>query len=261
MKYWEREQKILELMQESGSAELSAVCALTGASVATTRRDFETMQEKGLAERTYGGVRIPQRIAGRRRYFSGTEVKDEIDREKQRIAQAAAAQVRPGESIFIGAGKTCNMLAALLTDVERLTVVTTSISAVMELAESPNVSVTLLGGDVHTGKNYIETLDPDIAHVLRGYYFDKVFLTAEGVDLERGYTVQDKNRSGLYTQLARMTRRLYMLIDSAKFDRYAFATVYPPEKVCRLISTERMPEKFVEFYTRKGIPHTLLSME
>lgn len=259
MKYWEREKAILDLLKEKGAVAMTEICAQTGASVATTRRDFDEIQKKGLAVRTHGGLRLPEKQ--RKNYINGTEIKDEIDKEKMIIAREAAAQVKAGESIFIGAGKTCNMLAAMLRDVERLTVVTTSVTAVLELAECPNVSVTLLGGDIHTGKHYIETLDPDLSQALRVYFFDKVFLTAEGMDLERGYTVQDKSRTSLYTLLARMTRRLYMLLDSAKFDRKAFATVYPPDKTCRVISTKNMPEKFVDFYTRKGINHTLLPTE
>lgn len=258
MKYWDREKKVLELLNEHGAVAMAEICELTGASVATVRRDFEEIQKKGLAQRTHGGLKLPEKKPEHSRYVNGTEIVDEIDKEKMLIAKEAAAQVNPGESIFIGAGKTCNMFASMIRDVERLNVVTTSITAVLELAESPNISVTLLGGDVHTGKNYIETLDADINHTLRGYYFDKVFLTVEGVDLERGYTVQDKNRTALYTQLSRMTRRLYMLLDSAKFDRRAFATMFPPEKVCRVISTVNMPQKFADFYTKQGISHTLL---
>ena len=261
MKYWERERLILERMNENGSVTLTEICDLTGASVATVRRDFETIQEKGLAERSHGGLHIPEKVKQRRNYINGTEILDDSDREKLRIAQEAAAQVRAGESIFIGAGKTCNMLASMLHNVERLTVVTTSITAVLELAGFPNISVTLLGGDVHTGKSYIETLDNDLSHTLRGYFFDKVFVTVEGVDLERGYTVQDKNRTQMYSQIARMTRRMYMLLDSFKFDRRAFATVYPPDKLCRIISTRNMPQKFVQFYAQHSLPCTLLSMD
>ena len=261
MKAWEREKLILDRIEENGSVSLTEICELTGASVATVRRDFETISAKGLAERSHGGLHIPEKIKQRRNYINGTEILDESDREKLCIAREAAAQVKPGESIFIGAGKTCNMLASMLHGIERLTVVTTSITAVLELAECPNISVTLLGGDVHTGKSYIETLDNDLSHTLRGYFFDKVFVTVEGVDLERGYTVQDKNRTQMYSQIARMTRRMYMLLDSFKFDRRAFATVYPPEKPCRIISTRNMPQKFVQFYASHGIPCTLLSAE
>lgn len=261
MKSWEREKLIRLRLQEQNSVTLAEICELTGASVATVRRDFETIARTGAAERSFGVLHLPEKQSQRRRYVNGTEIVDDIDREKQRIAQEAAAQVRAGESIFIGAGKTCNMLAALLGEVERLNVVTTSITAVLELAQCPNVSLTLLGGDVHTGKNYIETLDQDISHTLRGYYFDKVFLTVEGMELERGYTVQDKNRMPLYTQLSRMTRRLYMLIDSAKFDRRTFATVFPPDKPCRVITTKNLPHKYAEFYAQRGIPCTQLSLD
>lgn len=260
MKFWEREKRILERLEQEGFLSLAEACEMTGGSVATLRRDFEAIQARGLAQRTHGGLQQPQKQPPRKRY-SGTEVLDEHDREKQAIAREAAAQVRPGESIFIGAGKTCNMLASMLTGVERLTVLTTSVTATLELAESSNLHLTLLGGDVHTGSSYIETRDADIGHMLRGYFFDKVFLTVEAVDLERGYMVQDRGRIALYTQLARMTRRLYLLLDSSKFDRRAFATAYPIDKLCRVISTRNMPQRFVDYYARQGISCTLLNLE
>ena len=58
MKAWERERRLLEQLQEQGSLALTEACALTGASVATTRRDFELLQEKGLAQRTHGGLQL-----------------------------------------------------------------------------------------------------------------------------------------------------------------------------------------------------------
>ncbi len=259
MKYLEREWTIMQYLQKNEVISLTTACELTGASVATMRRDFDTMQEKGLAERSHGSLRLARKKE--KSFFGGTEILDDTDREKNAIAKEAAKSVLPGDSIFIGTGKTCNMLAAQLGETERLTVVTTSITAVLELVEHRNIHLTLLGGDVHTGKNYIETLDSDISHTLRNYYFDKVFITMDGVDLERGYTVQDKTRISLYTQLSRMTRRLYILVDSEKFDRRAFATVFPPDKSCRIISTKKMPQRFSSFYSQRGIPCTLVSTE
>ena len=83
----------------------------------------------------------------------------------------------------------------------------------------------------------------------------------DGIDPERGYMVQDKARIPLYTQLSRMTRRLYILADSRKFDRKAFATVFPPDKTCRIISTKKLPHHFTAYYAQKGIPCTLVSVE
>lgn len=260
MKYLERERAILQYLQENKVISLGTACEITGASVATMRRDFDAIQEKGLAQRSHGSLQIVEQKK-EKSFFGGTEILDDTDREKDAIAREAAKTVSSGESIFIGTGKTCNMLASRLGGLERLTVVTTSITAVLELVEHKNIHLTLLGGDVHTGKNFIETLDNDISHTLRNYYFDKVFITMDGIDLERGYTVQDKARIALYTQLSRMTRRLYILVDSHKFDRRAFATVFPPDKTCRIISAGELPKKFTDYYAKKGIPCTVACVE
>lgn len=105
------EPRLLERLQEQGSLALTEACALTGASVATTRRDFELLQEKGLAQRTHGGLQLPKKEEPKG-YLQGTAILNHTDEEKYRIAQEAAASVKAGESVFLGAGKTCNMLAS-----------------------------------------------------------------------------------------------------------------------------------------------------
>ena len=49
MKYWEREKQILKLLETNGAVSMTEICALTDASVATTRRDFDELQKNGLA--------------------------------------------------------------------------------------------------------------------------------------------------------------------------------------------------------------------
>ena len=90
MKAWERERRLLERLQEQGSLALTEACALTGASVATTRRDFELLQEKGLAQRTHGGLQLPKKEEPKG-YLQGTAILNHTDEEKYRIAQEAAA--------------------------------------------------------------------------------------------------------------------------------------------------------------------------
>ena len=88
MKAWERERLLLERLQEQGSLALTEACALTGASVATTRRDFELLQEKGMAQRTHGGLQPPKKEEPKG-YLQGTAILNHTDEEKYRIAQEA----------------------------------------------------------------------------------------------------------------------------------------------------------------------------
>ena len=82
--------RLLERLQEQGWLALTEACALTGASVATTRRDFELLQEKGLAQRTHGGLQLPKKEEPKG-YLQGTAILNHTDEEKYRIAQEAAA--------------------------------------------------------------------------------------------------------------------------------------------------------------------------
>ena len=66
MKYWERERLILDRIAEYGSVSLAEICEMTDASTATVRRDFEMIQSKGLAERSHGGLHIPERSSSAR---------------------------------------------------------------------------------------------------------------------------------------------------------------------------------------------------
>ena len=154
---------------------------------------------------------------------------------------------------FLGAGKTCNMLASMLQNVERLTVVTTSITAVLELAECPNASVTLLGGDVHAGKNYIETLDPDISHVLRSFYFDKVFITVDGIDLEHGITTSTIEEAKLTQVMMRSASKIIILADSSKFGQRGFGRICSLEEIDVIVTDSRISEQAVAMAEEAGV--------
>ena len=62
-------------------------------------------------------------------------------------------------------------------------------------------------------------------------------------------------------QLVELLEQQDILADSAKYDRRAFASVFPPEKTCRMITTSGAPQKYLDFYARQGIPCTVLPFE
>ena len=88
MTYAEREKLLLEYLEKNEIISLSTACELTGASVATMRRDFDALQEKTLAVRSHGSLRMVQKE--RKSFFGGTEILDDTDREKDAIAAEAA---------------------------------------------------------------------------------------------------------------------------------------------------------------------------
>ena len=52
----ERKKLILDYLDQNHTASTQTLCDLTGASLATTRRDLAQLEEKGLLTRTHGGA-------------------------------------------------------------------------------------------------------------------------------------------------------------------------------------------------------------
>lgn len=161
--------------------------------------------------------------------------------------------INDGDVIFIGAGKTCTLLARYIRDKKGLIVVTSNIDAVVELSKSQGPSMILLGRDVHVGSNYIETFDEYTAESLQRLYFDKVFLTVNGVDLEYGYSINSRLQLPLYNHLLNNTKDFYLLADCHKFDKRAFAFLCRIGRISNVVTNPETDPKYLAFYRGSDI--------
>src|SRR5690349_4634996 len=103
-----RRMKILEWLQEEGSARVRDLSAAFAVSEATIRQDLERLDADGYITREHGGAylkSVPQQVES----MSLHHVQN-MDR-KQRIGQAAAALVSDHETIIIDSGTTTTQFA------------------------------------------------------------------------------------------------------------------------------------------------------
>ena len=90
----ERKKLILDYLDQNHTASTQTLCDLTGASLATTRRDLAQLEEKGLLTRTHGGAQKPERSAAPEKdksnyfqVFSSIKMADDQFECKNAIAQ------------------------------------------------------------------------------------------------------------------------------------------------------------------------------
>ena len=251
--YIEREMKVLDYLQQHNIATTNEISAHLKASPATVRRDLAAMSEKGLILKFRGYVQLAPKTE-LPLFFRDLSITNDIDQEKSSVAELASSLVKDGDCIFVGAGKTCNFFANYIKDVNHLTVVTASISVTVDLISCPNISIILLGGDVRAGINFIETIPPDseIERNFESFYFDKVFITVDGIKLDRGYTIKNRMQIPMYTKLRNNTSNFYVLADSDKFDRLAFAAVFGMDEIDNIITTTNTPAAYLDYYEKQG---------
>ncbi len=112
----ERRRKILELLQEEGSARVRKLSAVFKVSEPTIRQDLERLDQEGFVTREHGGAFL--RTVSQQVESQSLQHNDNIDR-KMLIARRAASLVRPGDRIILDSGSTITELAKCLKDTPR----------------------------------------------------------------------------------------------------------------------------------------------
>lgn len=248
----ERQKMIMDYLTSHQMASTSYLSDLTGASLATLRRDLNVLEGQGLLKKTHGGAQLAEQD----RFSANTAafVPDPCLPFKDAIARKAVELIHTDDILFVGAGMTCNLLCRYLCRsildgrLEHITVVTTNITAVMELSSIPGISVLVLGGNIHIGPNHVETLDEYTVQSLEKLYIDKVFLTVDGIDLNYGYSIINRAQLPLYNHLLNNSQQIYLLANEGKFDRRTFTRFCGLDAIPNVITNPTISQEYLSFY-------------
>lgn len=104
----DRQRRILELLQATGSLRTIETAQELSVTDETVRKDFEFLERRGELIRAYGGVSLPERV----RDEQPLNVRQVVRREeKQAIARLVASRIQANETIFLDASSTALTLA------------------------------------------------------------------------------------------------------------------------------------------------------
>lgn len=211
----QRHDRIVNEVDVRGAARVIDLAALLGVSDMTVRRDLEILHEAGRLVKVHGGATS---VAPHVRDEPGFVVKSmrNVD-EKLQIARAAALRVVPGGTVGLTAGTTTWRLAAELTTVADLTVVTNSLRVVEVFTAAPRADRTvILTGGVRTPS---DALVGSIAvAALRTLHVDTLFAGVHGVSARTGCTTPNLLESDTNRAFVGAARQTVVLADHTKWD-------------------------------------------
>lgn len=213
-----RRDQIVHLATTTGLTSVEELSRTFGVTASTIRRDLAQLTADGRLARTYGGaMALVAHPEASLRQRTG-----EAFEAKRAIARWAASTVRAGETVLLDAGSTVGALAHELRTAEGLTVATTGLTALQELADVETVQVECLGGTLRPLSQSF--LGPLAEAALERMTFDRVFLGADGVTAEHGICEADLRQTRLKELMARRAEAVYVLAHSAKIGRRPFHT-------------------------------------
>lgn len=233
----ERRQHVMRLLERDGRVLVSELSAQLGISPITIRKDLDYLESKGMVERTHGGALVPQKTAMLDRSLK--EKESQQTREKQRIAEVAAALVQEGQCVLLDSGTTTTAIARELRRFSSLTIVTNALNIAAELSDT-NFDIILIGGNLR--KNALSMVGPLAEDVLREIHADILFLGVDGFDVEAGITTPSVQEARVNRVMANVSRKVVAVCDSTKFSRRSLALIIPPSAVHEVITDSNIEE-------------------
>jgi len=243
----ERRARIVELLQERRAVRVSLLSDALGVSEMTIRRDLERLEQEGVLSRTHGGAMLKRHMVEEPLYVANIRAHSE---EKRRIAQAAAAMIKPGETVFLSSGTTAAQVLSHVDPQINARIVTHNVGAVSS-AQRTTLDVVLLGGSYRPRSNTLEGAVP--MEVVGNFHASRFILGADGLSLDEGVTTPSLGLAGVERAMIRQTRgEVVVLADSSKFGVVGDVVICTLDKVDAVIVDDGVDDDVREEIGRLG---------
>ncbi|RZL69185.1 MAG: DeoR/GlpR transcriptional regulator, partial [Pedobacter sp.] len=176
--------------------------------------------------------------------------------EKNKIGLAAVSLLNENDSIVIASGTTVFYFAKNIPSGTTLTVVTSALNVALELMREPSIEVIQLGGLLR--KSSSSVMGSYAEQVLGDFFFNKLFLGVDGIDLDYGLTTTNAMEAHLNRKMIGASQKTIVLADSTKFGKRGFGKICGLEEIDHIITDKGISEQIVKHLESLGVTVTIV---
>jgi DeoR/GlpR family transcriptional regulator of sugar metabolism len=234
----QRRRKILDLLQEEGSARVSAISRLFGVSEPTTRQDLERLESEGLIVREHGGAflkSVPEQVRSLNLQHS-----DNMDK-KARIGRRAAELVHDEDSIILDSGSTVTEVARNLGTKKHLRIITNALNIALLLGTEHSFEIMVTGGEFKAPT--LSLTGERAAAFFDRIHVQKTFLAVGGISVESGLSYPGFADIAVKKAMIEAASEVILLADSTKIGKVAFATLGPVDVATFLVTDDGISDQ------------------
>jgi DeoR family transcriptional regulator of aga operon len=244
----ERQNKILQWINQRNRITIGEVCEYYAVSEATARRDLESLAANGKVQRVHGGAiaigKAPPEMPILQRQV------DQIN-EKKRIGDLAASLVKDGETVFLGSGTTVLEVARCLIARQNLTVITNSLPVVILLSDYANITIVCVGGLLRPSEfSFIGHMAEQVLAEVRA---DKVFIGVRAINIKEGLTNDYLPETLTDRAILNIGRENVVVADHTKFGRTSTVLLVPIQQIHTLITDTGTPIEVIREISKQNI--------
>lgn len=229
----ERQEKILQFINESKKAYTEQLAQHFSVSKVTIRRDIDILAKKGFIFKTHGGAVSSNRTFLHEIPYSGKAVVNAA--AKKAIGYAAAQLIEQGDIIILDSGSTTMEIAKNINKND-VTVLTNDIKIAMELAKKPDIHVMVCGGSLNnsvftlTGNNSVD--------FFKKIHVNKTFLGCDAVDIGFGISNRTYEEVDIKLAMIKAADEVIMVTDNSKLDKRVFVFLCEISVIDKLVINE-----------------------
>jgi DeoR/GlpR family transcriptional regulator of sugar metabolism len=245
----ERQQIILEALQENHRVTVPELSRRFGTSEVTIRRDLAELAAGGKIIRAHRGALHVAPAPPEPPVVQRLSLEHEL---KESIAHRALDLVDDGDSIFIGSGSTMAVFAHQLAAKKNLTVFTNALNIAIELgSREGEITVVVTGGVVRS--NELSLLGHVAELTLPQVRVNKVFMGVQALGLENGWTTDHMPEVATTRRIIEMAPELIILADHTKLGRSAAAYIAPVTRIKTLVTDAGADRMILDLFKAQGI--------
>ncbi len=119
-------------------------------------------------------------------------------------------------------------------------VVTNDVGIMNELVGRENVQLVFLGGTLR--RKNLSFYGTQTERALQDLHVDKLFLAADGFDIDKGVTTHFEPEAILNRMMCRAASEIIVVADSSKFERICLHKILEPQGISKLVTDTGIPE-------------------
>lgn len=244
----QRRIKILELLEEEGSARVSYLSKTFEVTEPTIRQDLEKLEAEGYIVREHGGAflkSVPQQVG------SLSLQHQENSDKKSRIGKKAAEFIQDWDSIILDSGSTVTEVAKNLTEKQHLKIITNALNIALMLGSHPFFEVHVTGGEFKAPT--LSLTGEKASAFFRQLHVDKLFLATAGLSWKAGLTYPGLSDLPVKKAMIESASEVYLVADSTKIGNAAFASLGGLELIHYFITDDGITEEDKKMFESKGV--------
>ncbi len=233
-----RRDLIEQVVQERGGISVGALAEMLGVSTQTIRRDLDVLCNAEALRRAHGRIELAEdRLNTPFDQRAGTNLVG-----KRAIAEAAAAHIPDGSTVFISIGSTALSVARALHRRKELTVITNNLSAAMALSEEVSNRIIMPGGELRLPDR--DFVGEDVVEFFGRYRAEFAVFGTAGVDSDGQLLEFHQAEVRASERMRGNAGTSILVIDHSKFGRLAPAVGSNIADIDLVVCDRHPPEAF-----------------